>query len=561
MEKKSIPAVKSKKLFIGGSILLSVITLAESLAFLEAKYKISGALNKLDDSNKIKDFLKSDWMYLIILASLIATMILIFAAVLRHKQNILIAQLNKLTQEKTELDTKLNKLTQEKTELETNLNKLTQEKTELETRLNTLTGEKNALQTNLDTLTQEKDALQTTSNADIKTLGEKIQEKQASIDELTQQLEDKKQEMSNVIDESCKKIEELNNKITSLENQLQENKDLYENLIINSELLLEKVSVLQQEQLRQSLNELITLNTSLKSEINNYKKEEEIFEKTSGEKSKRNQALEEKRKPSNSSGSNKLPDVENNEQKTQEQENRSVILKIGDTVKNAFKTNKKNDQLSQTASSTSSSPTNLSRSNSKVSNSESINEEIDFIKTAEKYVQAVKTTESQYETISQMQDPLGKINEFKKINTIVKNGINLTDTSIMQLKRKNQDLRKTNEQNLKTKQNEFLNKKTDDLYYLKDGGLFNISVLGSEKYKLNNKEYCRERQGDFDTALYSKTINHNIDNNSLQMNSLNILETIDITINNKNYKLIFNNQKMFLLNDENDQHFEVSSLS
>jgi cell division protein FtsL len=536
MKKESLALPhKSKKLFIGGAILSGIITLAESLAFLEAKYKISGALNKLDDSTKIKDFLKSDWMCLIILASLIATVTLIFAAVLRHKQNILIIQLNTSTQEKDTLQTNLNRLTQEKTDLET---KLTQEKNELETRL-----------------AQEKTALETKSNADNEKLKKEINEKQISINDLTQELEDKKQEISNGIDESCKKIKELDNKITSLGVQLNQIQNLYTNLSTNSELLLEKVSVLEQEQLRQPLNELITLKTSLESEINNYKKEEEIFEKTSEEKSERNKALEkqpkEQRKASNSSESNKSSDGESTAEKLPKENNRNLFNQLINKLIPIKKTELQLEDESST------SPTNLSRSDSGASNSESTNEESDFIKTAAECIKAVEKTKSEYDEADKITDPLKQINTFKTLEKIITNRIKLTSDSIKQLQTKKQELRNKNLENLKTKQSEFLNKKTDDLYYFKDRKLFSTSVSGSDNDKLNKKEYFQIKQGEEDLASYTKII-ENIDNNSFQMNTLDILETINIS---SDYKLIFNNQKMFLLNNDDDQHFEVSFLS
>ena len=97
---------------------------------------------------------------------------------------------------------------------------------------------------------------------------------------------------------------------------------------------------------------------------------------------------------------------------------------------------------------------------------------------------------------------------------------------------------------------------------MKDDKLFSINIAGNgqDKSRLNKKEYYKEKQGEGDLASYTKII-ENIDSNSFQINTLNILETIDISINNKDYKLIFNNRKMFLLNNKEDQHFEVSSLS
>ena len=573
MEKKSIPVVKSKKLFIGGAILLSVITLAESLTFLEAKCKIFGALNKLDDSNKIKDFLKSDWMYLIIVASLIATMALISAAVLRHKQNILTIQLNRLTQEKNTLtqekDTLQNQLTtatQEKEKLRTDLNTLTHEKNTLTHEKNTLTHEKNTLnqektnlQTNLNTLNQEKTDLQTKSNADIETLKKEINEKHTLIDELNQQLEEKKQEISKGIDQSCQKIEELDKKIESLETQLNQSQNLYNNLSTNSTLLLNKYLELEQPILEKSLNELIILKTSLESEIKNYGKEEEIFEKTSGEKSKRHKALEkqpeEKRKLSDSN-------------KSSDEKSKGLLRKLSDTFNN---TNKRKESSLTAESLTSSLPATL-RSGSDASDSKLPNEEIDFIKTANEHLEKVKKTQSEYDEANKIEDTFNKLKEFEKIDHSIAEDTklitNLTN-SITALQAESQNLRSKNKEILKTKQDEFLNKTTDDLYYLENEKLFSINKkekndsasLENDNILLQTREYFKCKQSNFDSALYSKTTNSNIDKKSFQMNSLDILETIDITINNKDYKLIFNNQKMFLLNDENDQHFEVSSLS
>jgi hypothetical protein len=578
-------AHKSRAPLIILSTFFGIVSTLEVLLFLEAKYKVSGALNDVKniDVEKAKNFLKSDWMYLIILASFAATMISIFSTISRHRNSLVILlenERNILENERNKRTIELNGVKIELNDVKNEKDSLSKEKSNLEGEKTTLSEQIGKIKLELDTLknqqqvAQEQIQQQSVVASNAAKVEEKVRQNSneneklnililkkdddigklkgglKTLEENRKSIEAKLTDVESQIKSKDNEIKSKNDQIKSLDEQMKLLKVELEkfNVFYNdTELLFKRVIDLERPNFKESMKQLNDMNRLLISEITRYQKEKEIYEAT--------RPNDVERKGSGGSTGSKGSDQHDD-----------VFKKVKVWVSDKFS----RSGSSESGKSNQSNKQSRSRSGSSESREESqlqmeaigqnanVNGDRYSIDKAIEFVKEVESLEEEYKKVNDIYDNNisndqinGKIDVIYSLDKISKEvEKKLKENVIQDVKDDRLKIHKRNEEALRRYRDENFSSK-NGTYFISNGELSYLSTVVEETggHTSLQKNDCLTKN----VSIISEDSVEDIKSEAEK----NICERIKIDANNS---IIFNNSNAWVHNCKSDCYFKIDVL-